>query len=328
MKQRIRPQSNEKRLGLQEDQKRYDDLENLIVSASDPVNGLSARLDAHPNDDNSVYAFLPKDYFFLLNDRSLTKDLCGVTYAPTTANYKLDTACYTLPSITITQFATLEIWVARSASDIGSATYTKIFSANTYFPSGLPSLESKFELLNLIIQTLNKEGFDAKYETYRDVSCPGGIVVTKAEVDAAQPFLFQNRYNTGSPITQQITVTKKTYTKLSDVAGSSEKDNRLTKTAELFQLLGSSSATTFHYSPITCLSNRKLIGYHNKKFILSKFYIDYIRMPKKISLSLNQSCELSENVHEEIVFNTAKRLAGNTLSEAYKNLINESLLKE
>lgn len=310
IKQRLRPQSNEKQLGFQADQKRYDDLESLITSAT---------LNVYANDSNSIFTYLPANYFSLTNDRSITKDLCGATYSPATSSINVFATCYTLPTDSFDLFQTLKVYING----------TIIFQVSDYFPTGIPNTSSKFELIAMLIDIINAlPNFEAKYEGYLTKYCKGAIVVATTN---NVTFTMKNNYTKVGPVTnfdQNMTIDTLVFTKLNSITGSKEWDNRLTKSSKHHKLLPTNFGTTFSYSPISILQQGKLIAYHNQKFILSSLNIDYIRRPRKISLSLNQSCELSEDVHDEIVTGTAKRLAGITLNDNYRNLINEDLLKE
>lgn len=307
IKQTINPKSNPKGLGLQDGQKRYDDLENLITSAS---------LDVYARDNDSVYAFLPANYMHLISDSSKVKDLCGATYAPSTVSSVFYSAKYQLPTNSYDLFKTLLVKINGNT----------VVDVSAYYPDGIPSNTSKFELLNIILELFNSvSGFEAKYEKYKDISNPGGIVIV-----SNSSFTLSNVYKSGvsTTTTQVFTIDTNTLTKIQNSLGIIESPNRLCKTEDIKTLLKSNFSTTFVDSPISSLQQFKLNAYHKKNFIISQLNIDYIRKPKKISLILNQDCELNENVHQEIVNNTAKRLAAYTFNSGYNNIINENLLKE
>lgn len=313
LRQRTRSLSNEKKLGLEDDQMRYDDLEALITPMSLPV---------YPRDSISVYSYLPHNYFTLHNSRSLTKDLCGSAYAPATTNVSFYSACYNLPPAgTLLQwYTTLVIhYTVNGGSNVD-------ISMATIFPGGLPSSASTFEILYAILEAINAiPGFEAKFEGYKDKTCNGGIVITSDVV-----FTLSDTYITSGPtnVNRTITITTNNLTKITPISGTDEFENRLCKTDNVYKRLKTNFDSTLCTSPFTSLEQGKLIIYHNKNFIVSSVNGDYLRRPKKISLTLNQACELGEDVHQEIVDNTGKRLAALTLSETYKNIINENLLKE
>ncbi len=195
-----------------------------------------------------------------------------------------------------------------------------------YYPDGLPANTSQFELYNIIIEKLNAvSGIEAKFEYYKGISSPGGIVIT-----SNSSFTLQNVYKSAisTTTTTTFTITTNAVTKLVNSQATQDYANRLTKTEDIETLLNTKFGTTLYHSPLSTLQQYKINAYHKKNFIISQIKIDYIRRPKKISLILNQRCELNDNVHEELVNNTAKRLAAYTFNSGYNNIINENLLKE
>jgi hypothetical protein len=68
--------------------------------------------------------------------------------------------------------------------------------------------------------------------------------------------------------------------------------------------------------------------YHKKKFIVTGIPIAYIRKPQAISVTLNDSCELAESTHDEIVDIAAQFAAGVSNTTNYQNLIKEAYLNE
>jgi hypothetical protein len=307
IKTRMRPDLL-KGVGFQDDEKRYDDLENLITPVS-----LPAYVDAG---GDCIFAYLPYDYMHRINDRSLTKDLCGATYNPTVANTSFYTAKYLLPSIALSTYSSLQIF-------INSVGY---FFATDYFPSGLPDALAKFQLMNYIQEVTNKLTITnppvSKYEKFMGQYQSGSLIV-----ESSVAFTLAHSY-TGSGGTIQFPITQTQLSTVSAITGAKEVPNRLTKTDLLHDIRRSSIANTKHYSPLSDINDGKIRVWHDKKFIVSGIKMDYIRRPKKISVTLNQGCELNENVHPEIVVNTAKRLAGITRSEIYQNLAIENNLKE
>lgn len=301
---------NDKRLGFQKDQKRLDDLENLITPKTLP---------AYNDETDKVWSYLPYDYLHLISDRTLTKDLCGAAYSPIVANQSIYNTFLALPDLPLAQYSTLKLY--HGGLNI------LWFNAATYFPSGLPDADAKFELINYIMEVANKftgvAGFPkAKYESHRGSTQTGSIVFS-----GDVPLAISLQYNEGA-INNLPGETKVISTIDAATVGTVERENRLTKADVLYAQLGSTLAGTLPHSPISEMREGKLYIWHKKKFIPSSIKIDYIRRPRKISLTLNQGCELNENVHMEIVVNTARRIAGITKSEVYPNLINENLLKE
>lgn len=297
---------------FQEGQKRLDDLQNLIVPLILPAYGLGTT-------EDYVWSYLPHDYFHLVSDRSLTKDLCGEAYAPGVSDTSFYIGDYQLPTLSLANYQYVQL----------SLNSVVIFMTSTYYPTGLPDALARFDLWNLIIEVINRQtkigvtnAPDCKYESWRGRYKNDGIQIGR---DTAFTFSFSS---TSTPSFTAMTVNNVVTKAMNAVAGSKEYENRLTKGNELYKVLNSAIAGTLPSSPVSEIRDGKLYVWHKKKFIVSSIKIDYIRRPRKISVALGQGCELNENVHAEIVSNTAKRIAGLTRSEVYPNLINENLLKE
>lgn len=305
VKQRLSPQSNDKQKGFQDGQKRFDDLKPLITNASIP---------AYVRDSVSVFCYLPFNYLTLINDRTTTKNLCGSPYSSVTTSVVTKyISCLQIKDDPTDLYATFKIRFNG----------VEVFNITDYPPyaTGLPSLSSKFELVNLVQQILVNSGYICKYGSYYDVICNQGIViVTNTALN------IEVEYTPADIVV--INSVSSVYNQISPVNGTVEVPNRLTSTENLYELLTSSFGTTIYSDPLSTLEVDKLIVFHNQKFITPTINISYLRKPRKISLSLNQDCDLDEWIQLEIVDNTAKRLAGLISSDNYKQIINENLLKE
>ena len=305
IKQRISPSDDTKYKGFESSQKRFDDLKALIVTQTE--------LPLYLRDKDSVFTYLPANYLTLINDRTNTKDLCGIPYSlVNTSNINK----YIIPlklKDSLNLYATLKIRING----------IQIFDIIDYppFATGLKSLSSKFELTNLLIQVLTDAGFDCKYNNYYDNTYSQGIIIVSDTI-----LIMSIEYTPIDIVTINSTV--KSYTKVLPVINANDSPNRLTSTEYLYNLLDTSFGNTIVSNPLSTLENDKLIVFHKQKFIASTVNISYIRKPRKISLSLNQDCDLDEWIQLEIVDNTAKRLAGIIGSQFYKEIINENLLKE
>lgn len=307
IKQRINPQSNEKNLGFEEDQKRYDDLEALKKTTSLSVSALS--------NEDAVFAYLPADYMHLTNDRSLVKDLCGLPYSPTTVATNFYITDIIIPLTVTDNYVEFKIKING----------TTVYRGGDYFPTGIPTSDAVFEIFNSILDTINKlPGFECKYENFKGVYSKNRLIIAS---DTIFTLDTEHVINPTTVVTT-YTVVAKNLNIINVPTNSIQSDNRLTKSSIAYRMLGTEFGTTITSSPISILRNNTLIVFHKKKFIVSKLNIEYIRRPQRISLISNQSCELNPDVHEEIVVSAAKRIAGITLNQNYRNLMNENLLKE
>lgn len=303
---------NPKKLGLQDDVKRYEDMKALLETKN---------LSVYYRDDRSVFTYLPSNCLRLLNDRSLTKNLCGFSYNPTTTNTFINYSILPLPSVSsINNYSTYTV-------EINSVV---VFNINNYpqFAGGISTNQERFQLIDFILEAIRLAGYEAKYENFLDVFSLGNIIVS-----LNSNFTLTWYYDTvvGIVVTTNeeiLTILQKPVVKISDTISMIERANGLTKTEEIYTLLQTSFGTTRHDFPLSTLERGRLNIYHDKKFIVSSVNVDYIRFPRKISLPLNQSCDLDESVHQEIVDNVAKRLAATTSSQNYNLLTQENNLKE
>lgn len=322
IKQRTNPLSNSKHEGLEDTQKRYDDVAELITSAT---------LSSYYRDSNSVFSFLPVNYFSLINDRSSVKDLCNIPFKTLIPSTEIKKVCIVpFPNAIETSAP-----YYNNLSFIKTDDNTVLFDINNYITTvnGLNSKKEKFYIINLALDIMNKLyplydeygtqntfGIEIKWENFNGVYYKDSFIFI---VTGLPLFTGVTIQPSNTLITSIDTLFKKF-----DVINTQEVPNRLCKTEDLYTLLNTNFATTFAHSPISSLSRGKINVHHKQKFILNFVSIDYIRKPRKIDLILNQSCELNPNVHEEIVENTAKRLAGITKGENYQQLMNETLLTE
>lgn len=303
--QRIRDRSNDKNIGFQQDIKRYDDLKGLINP--------TITLPVYYRDDRSVFTFIPSNCLRIIKDRSVTKDLCGNIYNPTTTNQSQYTLVYQLEDPAPSNYLGFEMRINAS----------KVFATNDYpqFLTGVPVGEMKFELIRFMLEAIRLKGYEAKYENFGDDFYRGSIIVK-----AQSSIIFTILYNNGAS-SRTINPTTTTFTKITPINGN-EVDNVLLGTDEYNIMLDSQFGTTIARHPISTLDNGRINIFHKKKFIVSSVKLDFIRIPRVISLPLNQSCDLDEVVHQEIVDNLAKRLAAVTSAENYAQLLRENLLKE
>lgn len=309
IKQRINPKSNEKREGFEATEKRYDDLRALIKP--------NVSLTTYIKTPESVFAYLPADYISLVNDRSNVTSLCNTTFNSFAVQYK--------PFY-------YRIWTVPPAPD-GFALFNLVLNGDIIYSrtTALPSTKSNFQLINEVIEILLRYGVQAKYESYLGIFAPNSIIILCGDADINLNYSHIGGFPP-APIGEQFGITyffNNLLQGLVQIPSSvKEVPNRLTNTEGLYNILDSTMITTKEKSPVSNLEDGSLVVWHKQKFIISTLRIDYIRKPRKINLSLNIGCDLAENVHSEIVENTAKRLTGLVDGGTYRNVINENLLKE
>ncbi len=316
-----KPISNPMRRGVQSTQTRTDNISELISTAT---------LSPYVRDTKSVFGILPVDYFNLINDRSNVINNCRkafTSYTTQVVNY-----CE-LDWLFETQIA------AAGGSILNTITLNSIVIFNrTNYSSELntkPQEERDLIFRNLIIAAMNTvSNVSAYWESYLDVYAKGKIIIIDNNSRLCQTnslvVTYENLAHIITPATAQVITTRnftgsaKTLSEYvisgSDLDYVEEVPNRLTKTEEIFTKLANPYHTTIIKSPISILERKGIGVYHNKKFILNKIFIDYIRKPRLISLILGQNCELFDinSNHQKIVNIAVDLLAARMLAPNYQ----------
>lgn len=301
---RISAISNDKKKGLEFDQKRYDDLEKL----KEPYSAT-----ALIKDNRSGYINLPDNYLHLINDRTELDDLCNKSFddfepQEFNGNYFV-------------------FGIKKDTSLKGFKIHfnnTLVFDLANYPIYANISLEETFSLINLVLYTIGLD-YTIYWEYYNGVYYPNKFIVEDLKGDIEKITIT---YPEPTPdVIEQINpipIDEEFY-ESEDVI---EVPNRLTKTEDIYEVLRGAFTKTSKKSPVSEIIKGQLIVFHDRYFILTKINIDYIRKPQPVSLSLNQSCELDVNIHQELVEETAKSIAAFIESRNYPQLNNENNTKE
>lgn len=280
IKQRYSPLSNAKGRGFEMSQKRIDDLRNLVIpNYYDKVYQLPT------NDfDYSTKGrfYFPDDYWFLTSNRSkVYYNSCG-SITQSTATESFYVALVTIPDAetTYTDF------------------FIKVDGVNLFNVSLYPEIanyttEDKSLLINLILDSLSVVNWSF-YSSFKDLTAnligvktgAGNITVGFGESGT--------EYNTAT----------KTYTYFTATGGSDlVVPNRFLQQDDVYIVQQDPfNKTSVSDGPICIISNNTMdVFFEPNEFIVKEIAISYIRKPKLINLEQNQSCELAEHTHAEIV---------------------------
>jgi len=300
---RINEASNDKRQGLQFNQKRYDDLENLIVPNYSDI--------AYIRNPISNYIDLPANYLYLLNDRSSVDKSCiyGETTTLTTKKYYVPFN-FTFPdefSINYTFKIIIDTVV--------------VFSTENY-PNLVTTIDTLFTLIQLVKDVLISQGYQVYWEYFNGQFFSNQLIIVLEEDDS---FIIENL--TEDKIEYELFSINLSYFKTT-AAKEVETPNRLTKTEDIYEIIRGAFTKPTKESPVSAMESRRVVVYHNGNFILGKIWIDYIRLPRMVSLSLGINSELNPNIHEELVEQVGKRLAAYLGAKNYNELSAENRNKE
>ncbi len=310
IKQRYGAKSNNKGEGFEMSQKRIDDLQNLLVPN---YYDKAYRLSSTDFDyDTKVRFFLPNDYMFLTSQRSkVALNECG-DIVPKDNNE--DRWYYILDLNLLNDEST-----GYNSFKIKKTSDSLVYIENINYP-----------LIDrtLFVETLIKEwnalpnnpGYDIYYEKYRDITSQGNIIFVRRET--SEPISWDYGESTNP-----MEFVKKIYTYYTATCAEDKVvTNVFAQQDDIYKMQMDPFNNSNMWGPLTIINNQFIDVFINRKnFVVKEVSISYIRKPKLISLELNQSCELADETHAEIV-----RDAVNLMLENFEatNRLQTSLMVE
>jgi len=280
IKQRYNPESNQYRTGFEQNEKRTADLKNLHVTNYSDTCYLT-------NEANKYRFRLPEDFMYLTSQQT------SVYY-----NY-----CAQIVSNTITSTKTyFEVPLAFNTllNESFSNFRLAITSTSNSLISSITNYNYPEDQDNYIIRLRNSvilQGYSISFEGFYTLYSQNTLFI-EAPISTT---LFVS-YDGG---TNWTSFSSKTLT-LQNVVGVSNGTRevnvlRRCQIDDLYVLLKDSFATTNPEYPLAIEQSNYIDSYANSQFIIEQLIISYIRQPKPISLSLNQTSELASPTHPEIV---------------------------
>lgn len=289
VKDRYGAQSNSKGKGFEMSQKRIDDLRNLLVP-----NYYDKCYFVASNDfdfDTKLRFYLPNDYWFLTSNRSKVYGSdCGTIVTTSnvlTNNYSL--ISFNFPSGTTAGFT---------------------IQTNPTFPTppttiltGITVPIEDIELFKIDLVTRWNSLYATTYgwtfyiDTYKNLSFPGKVIAVSNPVGTAL------RYVIGETVTNFSLETTDIFNYYTATGGTEAVvTNKFIQQDDIYSLALDPFNSTVKYAPLTIIHDNNIDVFIDKNiFIVKEIAISYIRRPKLISLLLNQSCELAEHTHAEII---------------------------
>jgi len=280
IKDRIRQDTDS--LGFDATEIDLDALRTLVV--------LDRDLPSFQIENDATRAELPGDYNFLIDDFS-----------------------YTVPSTDLANYAAANQFVSTPvymyffpilASSLSPNPYQsmslKLASNNVFNVSGLTGLQSAAETFTVRDYIMNQlwsnrpVGVDFYWERCMGVYMPNTIIA------------LSNSAQVGTnTITIDGVVTNATSTNFNQsyvpvISAGTLVNNRLVRGHYRSNLRMSVFAQASNVSPISAVSGNQIKVYHDGKFIVTKLRISYVRKPARISLYLNQNCDLADGFHQQI----------------------------
>jgi hypothetical protein len=280
IKQRYSPLSNAKGRGFEMSQKRIDDLRNLVIpNYYDKVYQL-------PTNDFDYTTkgrfYFPDDYWFLTSNRSkVYYNSCG-SITQSTATQSFYVALVTIPDAETT-YASFFIEVDG----------VNLFNVSLYPEIANYTTEDKSLLINLILTELSATNWSF-YSSFKDLTADLiGVKTSSGSITVGF----------GESGTEYNTATK-TYTYFTGTGGSDlVVPNRFLQQDDVYIVQQDPfNKTSVSDGPICIISDNSIdVFFEPNMFIVKEIAISYIRKPNLINLEQNQSCELAEHTHAEIV---------------------------
>lgn len=293
---------------FQIDEKYRADLQTIIKP--------NVKLTCYQDTSTRQFSYLPADFAFLLNDRSIVLEDCKTEFTTPTED-----AVYSTYSFTFIESPLPTAPFYRNFSFVinGGA------SVETTTLAGLPSKEEKFELDDYILSKLIDLGtrtspiFQAYWERFDTIYAPNSFIVVG--LVGIPPLDLQIDGQTVAKAIKTLTLKKlKPYTSGPEVS------NRGVRQDFLYDAINNNyyDRPTPH-SPISTIADGKLFVASSKRFLVPEINIDYIRKPRRISLYLDQTCELPGSTHREVCGLAAELILGNVEAANYPAKVQENI---
>ena len=304
--------------GFQVDQIDLDNLRNVLVEDIE----LPVYVDIVKKQG---FVIFPDDYRYLINDRSMVYRSCLST---TNSEYNvLDVDSVTTLSTSILSFNNTTDTESPYSEVILQFNGEVIFNSADYPPlaDGLAEPEQRFTIINLILDQLRQDkpnDIVGIYWEQFDKTFKRNSFIIVSNIPTASSSLTVDG-NTENGVT---TVVDGLFTS-SNIA-EVEVPNRLTKTEVVRDVLKQNHYTkTISRSPISNIAGNRLYVHFNESFIPTKVTIDYIRIPRKISLSLDISCELAETTHQKLCDLAVEFIKNAIEQPSYETKLKDNLLR-
>ncbi len=282
-------------------------------------------------DNNEIQKLITPNYSLTVIKDTTVRGYC---YLPSNFGYSLNERSYVLTDCsdgfetpTIEVVSTVYIIKFKDSGKTTPPYYTNIgivlpTGTTTLTTSGFKSVEEKFELIEYIITESDRVGagtWKTYYESYKNIYSPDSFIIVGVGIPSIDLTIDGDTCSKTS-----TTIIENNYKDI----GTDEASNRSYKGDALYDAIdGNYYDSPIPESPITQLANNLLYVYTSKRFIVSRIFIDYIRKPRRISLSLNQTCELNSNVHRKVCSIAAEMLLGDIEASNYKDKVVENLTR-
>ncbi len=284
VKQRYGAKSNAHQTGFEMSQKRIDDLRNLLVPN---YRDLAYAVDTANFDYNKkVMFFLPNDYWFLTSQRSrIVHSGCNtLVSSQVTSTIRYYMMNFNFPSSTTSQFK------IRNGVDI------LISGMNYNVTDKAVFLQDLLNRWNPVLAVTHGWKFYIDY--YQDITNSGNIVAINngsLPMSSLEYTLNGETWIPFVPVDKVRNIYNATGTEVIT-------PNKFAQQDDVYAMQVDPFNNTNKQEPLTIIHDNNIdVFFDSNKFIVKELAISYIRKPKSMSFRLNQSCELADHTHAEII---------------------------
>lgn len=272
----------------------------------------------------NAYSVIPSDHYWLVNGRvEVIVDPLNCETAPSLAktNYTEYVAVVPFPELGSTPYFT--------NTTVFSSTLGSLYTSPTPISTGFNSPNAKFVVVGNILETLYRRdpNLQVYWERYRDEYYQnsfifvgtvdvGTITLTSSGqssivASAANVYQIYNRALIPALPSKTVSVTPV----------------RVNREDMLYPALQNSFYKTRPTRPVVDQTFDYFIIYTDISFIITRFYYDYIRKPRTISLVLGQDCELAPTIHPKIIDFAVELLKLDTKDQSYPATVQDVQLR-
>lgn len=268
----------------------------------------------------NAYSVIPPDLYWLINGRvEAISDPLNCSTAPTLAktDYYEYVAVVPWPTESTPYFA---------STSVTSSVRGSLYTSPTAISAGFNDPKAKFVIVGDILDTCYRLSptLQVYWERYRDTYYENSLIFVGSTSIGTITLTSNSQV---SAVTQTLG-TYRAYNRALISALASKTIHlipvRANKEAELYPTLKNSYYKSNLKEVVMDQTMDYFIFYPERSFIVTRFYYDYIRKPKTISLILNQGCELASTAHPKVVDLAVEILKLDTNSQSYPATVQDT----
>ena len=262
------------------------------------------------------YATIPSDLYWTINTRlEVVTDPLNCEQAPNLGTTSLTEYVAVVGYPTVVGNAPYFPGLTITSSIQGT-----LYSVPSELAAGVQTIPGKYFLTQNVIESFYRNKVVQVYwERFRDTFQKGKFIVVSNN-PLGNVTVSCTGYTAVTVASTQTNYTIFNRGLINNLASKEVKiaTSRLEQQDTLYQSLYQNSFySTSVEEPIVTQTLDYFIVYRDKSFITSRLTADYIRKPRTISLSLNQTCELADATHPKLVDLAVEILRLDTKDQAY-----------